>query len=66
MNVNHAFNFLVGDPMRCVKSFKFNEQRKFTSKGKISVNVQLLNEDNNKVSIQFLITDTRKECLKID
>jgi PAS domain S-box-containing protein len=52
--------FLVGDPMRLRQIILnlMSNAIKFTSKGKISVNVQLLNEDNNKVSIQFLITDT--------
>jgi CheY-like chemotaxis protein len=31
---------------------------KFTSKGKISVNIRLLHEDSKKASIEFLISDT--------
>ena len=52
--------FLVGDPMRLRQIILnlMSNAIKFTSTGKISINVKLLNEDTDKVTLEFLITDT--------
>lgn len=52
--------FLIGDPMRLRQIILnlMSNAIKFTSTGKVSLNVQLLSEDSDKVSIKFLITDT--------
>ncbi len=51
---------LVGDPVRLHQIILnlVSNAVKFTNKGKIIVNVRLLNEDNEKASIEFAITDT--------
>jgi PAS domain S-box-containing protein len=51
---------LVGDPVRLHQIILnlVSNAVKFTSKGKISVSVQLLSEDAEKVTIQFSISDT--------
>jgi PAS domain S-box-containing protein len=51
---------LVGDPVRLHQIILnlVSNAVKFTSKGKISVSIQLLNEDDKKVTIQFSISDT--------
>jgi PAS domain S-box-containing protein len=51
---------LLGDPVRLHQIILnlVSNAVKFTSKGKISVSVQLLNEDDEKVTIQFSISDT--------
>jgi PAS domain S-box-containing protein len=51
---------LVGDPVRLHQIILnlVSNAVKFTSKGKITVNVSLLNEDEEKVTIEFTITDT--------
>lgn len=52
--------FLVGDPMRLRQIILnlMSNAIKFTSTGKISINVKLLNEDTDKVTLEFLIIDT--------
>jgi CheY-like chemotaxis protein len=51
---------LVGDPVRLHQIILnlVSNAVKFTSKGKITVSIQLLNEDEEEVTIQFSITDT--------
>ena len=51
---------LVGDPVRLHQIILnlVSNAVKFTSKGKISVSVQLVNEDDEKVTIRFSISDT--------
>jgi PAS domain S-box-containing protein len=51
---------LLGDPVRLHQIILnlVSNAVKFTSKGKISVSIQLLSEDDEKVIIQFSITDT--------
>ena len=51
---------LVGDPVRLHQIILnlVSNAVKFTSKGKITVSIQLLNEDEEGVTIQFSITDT--------
>jgi len=51
---------LVGDPVRLHQIFLnlMSNAIKFTSKGKISVCVRLLSEDNEKVSVEFSVSDT--------
>jgi PAS domain S-box-containing protein len=51
---------LLGDPVRLHQIILnlVSNAVKFTSKGKISVNIQLLSEDDEKVTIQFSISDT--------
>jgi len=51
---------LVGDPVRLHQIILnlVSNAVKFTTKGKITVSVQLLNEDEEKVSIKFSVTDT--------
>ncbi|SDW73999.1 ATP-binding protein [Flavobacterium degerlachei] len=52
--------FLIGDPMRLRQIILnlMSNAIKFTSKGRISVKVSLLDEDSERVTIEFLITDT--------
>jgi len=57
---NRIPEVLLGDPARLhqiILNFLSNAI-KFTAKGKITVHVQLLNEDEEKVTIEILITDT--------
>jgi PAS domain S-box-containing protein len=51
---------LVGDPVRLHQIILnlVSNAVKFTSKGEISVSVQLLSEDDEKVTIRFSISDT--------
>jgi CheY-like chemotaxis protein len=51
---------LVGDPVRLHQIILnlVSNAVKFTSKGKITVSVSLLNEDDEKVSIEFSVSDT--------
>ena len=51
---------LVGDPVRLHQIILnlVSNAVKFTAKGKITVSVQLLEEDDKKASIQFSVTDT--------
>ena len=51
---------LVGDPVRLHQIILnlVSNAVKFTSKGEITISIQLLNEDEEKVTIQFSITDT--------
>src|SRR5664280_66427 len=51
---------LVGDPVRLHQIILnlVSNAVKFTSKGKISVTVKLVSEDDEKVTIQFSISDT--------
>jgi PAS domain S-box-containing protein len=51
---------LVGDPVRLHQIILnlVSNAVKFTTTGKITINVRLLKEDENKVTIQFAVTDT--------
>jgi len=51
---------LVGDPVRLHQIILnlVSNAVKFTTKGKITVSVRLLNEDEEKASIEFAVTDT--------
>ncbi len=51
---------LVGDPVRLHQIILnlVSNAVKFTSEGKITVSIQLLSEDDEKVTIQFSISDT--------
>ena len=51
---------LIGDPMRLRQIILnlMSNALKFTSKGKISVNTRLLNEDTESCTIEILVTDT--------
>ena len=51
---------LLGDPVRLHQIILnlVSNAVKFTSKGKISVSIQLVSEDDEKVTIQFSISDT--------
>lgn len=57
---NRIPEVLVGDPVRLHQIILnlVSNAVKFTTKGKIIVNVRLLEESNEKVSIQFAVTDT--------
>ena len=51
---------LVGDPVRLHQIILnlVSNAEKFTTKGKITVSVNLLNEDEEKVTIEFAVNDT--------
>ncbi len=51
---------LVGDPVRLHQIILnlVSNAVKFTTKGKITISVQLLNEDEEKVTIEFSVSDT--------
>jgi len=51
---------LVGDPVRLHQIILnlVSNAVKFTTRGKITVSVNLLNEDDEKVTIEFAVTDT--------
>ncbi len=51
---------LVGDPVRLHQIILnlVSNAVKFTAKGKITVSVRLLHEDNEKATIEFAVTDT--------
>jgi PAS domain S-box-containing protein len=51
---------LVGDPVRLHQIFLnlMSNAIKFTSQGKITVNVRLRSEDKDSVSVEFSVTDT--------
>ena len=51
---------LIGDPMRLRQIILnlMSNAIKFTSKGKISINTRLLNENTESCTIEFLVTDT--------
>ena len=51
---------LVGDPVRLHQIILnlVSNSVKFTTKGRITVSVRLLNEDNEKVNIEFAVSDT--------
>jgi PAS domain S-box-containing protein len=51
---------LLGDPVRLHQIILnlVSNAVKFTAKGKITVSVRLLNEDEDKVNIEFAVTDT--------
>ncbi len=51
---------LVGDPVRLHQIILnlVSNAVKFTNKGKITLSVSLLNEDDEKVTIEFAVTDT--------
>jgi len=57
---NNIPEVLVGDPVRLHQIILnlVSNAVKFTSKGKITVSVRLLSEDNEKVTIEFAVTDT--------
>jgi PAS domain S-box-containing protein len=57
---NNIPEVLVGDPVRLHQIILnlVSNAVKFTTKGKITVNVHLLNEDEEKVTIEFAVTDT--------
>jgi PAS domain S-box-containing protein len=52
--------FLVGDPIRLHQIILnlVSNAEKFTAKGKITVSVKLLKEDDEKVTVEFAVTDT--------
>ena len=51
---------LIGDPVRLHQIILnlVSNAVKFTTEGKITVSVHLLNEDNNKVTVEFSVSDT--------
>lgn len=57
---NNIPEVLVGDPVRLhqIISNLVSNAVKFTTKGKITLHVSLLNEDEDKATIEFTITDT--------
>jgi CheY-like chemotaxis protein len=57
---NKIPNVLVGDPVRLHQIILnlVSNAVKFTAKGKITVSVNLLSEDEDKVTIEFAVTDT--------
>ena len=57
---NNIPQVLVGDPVRLHQIILnlVSNAVKFTSKGKITVSVRLLKEDDEKVTIEFAVTDT--------
>jgi PAS domain S-box-containing protein len=57
---NNIPEVLVGDPVRLHQIILnlVSNAVKFTTKGKITVSVRLLSEDDEKVNIEFSVTDT--------
>jgi len=57
---NNIPEVLIGDPIRLHQIILnlVSNAIKFTSKGKVTVSVLLLNEDENKVTIKFSVSDT--------
>jgi len=57
---NKIPDVLVGDPVRLHQIILnlLSNAVKFTAEGKITVSVNLLNEDEDKVTIEFAVTDT--------
>jgi PAS domain S-box-containing protein len=57
---NRIPSVLLGDPVRLHQIILnlVSNAVKFTSKGKITIKVRLIDEDEEKVKIQFLISDT--------
>ena len=57
---NEIPDVLVGDPVRLHQIILnlISNAVKFTTKGKITVSVHLLSEDEEKVTIEFAVTDT--------
>ncbi|HEY5966478.1 MAG TPA: ATP-binding protein, partial [Chitinophagaceae bacterium] len=57
---NRIPEVLLGDPVRLHQIILnlLSNAVKFTTKGKITVNVNLLHEDEQKVTIEFAVTDT--------
>ncbi len=57
---NNIPNILVGDPVRLHQIILnlVSNAVKFTTKGKITVSVRMLDEDDDKVTIEFAVSDT--------
>src|ERR1035438_3183113 len=57
---NNIPDVLVGDPVRLHQIILnlVSNAVKFTTKGKITVSVRLLNEDEEKATIEFAVSDT--------
>jgi signal transduction histidine kinase len=57
---------IVGDPIRLhqIVLNLVSNAVKFTSKGKITVSVRLIDEDSENVTIEFAVTDTGIGILK--
>ena len=57
---NQIPDVLIGDPLRLHQIFinLLSNAVKFTTKGKITVNVHLISEDEEKVTVEFTVSDT--------